>query len=218
MCDSDSTINVMSKDLAKSLGIENIQPSDMTLKFANASIKTSQGCIKDLQVRIGDCLMPTDFQVVEMGHGSFMPLILGRSFLATAGAVIDIPNKRVCLSSISNDVFYDAVSEDDKMHYGFFAAIEEKVLNKTVLSKSGGAPLQAHVSLTPQRRVGDAIEYKIKCKGMSKPFSKIKALINPKLKAQGQVVVDAMMNRVLKLDFNPPPPPPDPPADPPFHA
>ncbi|KAL1225367.1 hypothetical protein V5N11_009024 [Cardamine amara subsp. amara] len=216
LCDSGSTVNVMSKATAQSLGIENILPSPRTLKFADGAISTSQGLIKDLEVRIDDCLMPCDFQVVEMRNNAYMPLILGRPFLATAGAIVDLPQNRVSLAKVSKGMFYVAIS--DGKQNGSYVVIEEKVSNKTVLSKSGGAPLQAHVTLTPQRHVGDAIEYKSKCKGMSKPFSKIKALITPELKAQGQAAVDAIMNRVLKFEIKPPPPPPDPPADPPSQA
>ena len=122
ICDSGSTVNLMSRGIAESLGIANLQPSQMFIRFANASIETPQGCIKDLQVQIRNCLMPTDFQVVEMSNDSYMSLILGRSFLATAGALVDLPNKRVCLSNISKNIFYDAVLENDR-NYGFYIAI-----------------------------------------------------------------------------------------------
>lgn len=43
-----------------------------------------------IQLVMGNCLDPLDFQVVEMGIGANKPLILGRVFLATVGVIIDI--------------------------------------------------------------------------------------------------------------------------------
>ncbi|KAL1208801.1 hypothetical protein V5N11_010481 [Cardamine amara subsp. amara] len=208
--------------------------------------------------------MPTDFHVVEMCNGAYMPLILGRSFLATAGALVDLPNKRVCLSNINTSVFYEAIPQNADRH-GSYVAIEESFYvvdaehlddiaaghvklkdakeevmhvdgvdrhplpvsfdthqetaskpNQQTMNKpeSNRVNADSHITLTPQRRVGDHIEYKVKCKGMYKPFSKVKALITPERKAQGQAAVDVMMNRVLKLGLNPPPPLPDPSSDP----
>ncbi|KAL1189492.1 hypothetical protein V5N11_000409 [Cardamine amara subsp. amara] len=83
----------------------------MDITFAVASTKTSQGYIEDLHVRVGDCPLPSDFQIIEMSNGSSMPLILGRPFLATAGAFVDLPNKRIAFSHIDENVFYDATPE-----------------------------------------------------------------------------------------------------------
>lgn len=149
LCDSGSMVNVMSKATAQSLGIENILPSPRTLKFADGAISTSQGLIKDLEVRIDDCLMPCDFQVVEMRNNAYMPLILGRPFLATAGAIVDLPQKRVSLAKVSKGMFYVAIS--DGKQDGSYVVIEEKAK-----FKSGGArkpPPQPDPPTDPQYRV-----------------------------------------------------------------
>lgn len=78
-CDTGSTVNIMSKDIAERLGFV-IEPSRLTLEFADSSIKSPQGTIKDLSVQVGNCTVPTDFQIVEMSDGANRPLILGRAF------------------------------------------------------------------------------------------------------------------------------------------
>ncbi|KAF3538205.1 hypothetical protein F2Q69_00023226 [Brassica cretica] len=47
-------------------------------------------------------------KVVEISNGSNRPLILGRAFLATVGAVTDMPNKRISFVKIDENVFYRA--------------------------------------------------------------------------------------------------------------
>ncbi|KAG7585655.1 Ribonuclease H-like superfamily [Arabidopsis thaliana x Arabidopsis arenosa] len=51
----------------------------------------------DLPVRIGRVEIPTDFVVLEMDEEPKDPLILGRPFLATAGALIDVRRGKIDL-------------------------------------------------------------------------------------------------------------------------
>ncbi|XP_010430896.1 PREDICTED: uncharacterized protein LOC104715156 [Camelina sativa] len=107
LCDIGSSVNVMSKAIAERLGIDDMKASKVTLTFTNAVTTTPQGFINNLDVRVGNCLVATNFHVVEMSEGSVMPLILGRPFLATMGAVVDLPNKRITFSNIDDKVFYN---------------------------------------------------------------------------------------------------------------
>ncbi|XP_024010313.1 uncharacterized protein LOC112085339 [Eutrema salsugineum] len=118
LVDSGSSVNLMSKLVAERLGIVDtcIRHLQMTLAFANSSTTTSYDTIPDLLFKIGDGLVPTDFQVVEMIEGSEMPLILGRPFMATVGAIIDMPSKRISFSNIDKKVFYKAIPTKCLLH------------------------------------------------------------------------------------------------------
>ena len=54
-------------------------PADQTLSFP---------ILKNLCVRVGTSYAPADFLVIETGTDERAPIILGRSFLNTSGAVI----------------------------------------------------------------------------------------------------------------------------------
>ncbi|CAA7035431.1 unnamed protein product [Microthlaspi erraticum] len=54
------------------------------------SIRLPTGMLEDLPLRIGNVEIPTDFIVLEMDEEPTDPLILGRPFLATARAMIDV--------------------------------------------------------------------------------------------------------------------------------
>ena len=56
-------------------------PADRTLSFP-------KGILKNLCVRVGILYAPADFVVIETGTDERAPIILGRPFLNTSGAVI----------------------------------------------------------------------------------------------------------------------------------
>ncbi|KAL1221955.1 hypothetical protein V5N11_004257 [Cardamine amara subsp. amara] len=126
LCNSGSCVNLMSKDIAMRLRICDTKTSLVGITFADASVKTLTGYIEDLQLQIGDCIFLSDFHVVEMANGSHMPLILGKPFLATAGAVVDFPYKRIALNHINDDVFHDAVPKGSGLISPKFVTKENK--------------------------------------------------------------------------------------------
>ena len=79
------------------MGLTNFKPTRISLVFADRSIKLPVGVLEDLQVQIGDTTVPADFVVLELEDEPKDPLILGRPFLCTAGAIIDIRNGRIDL-------------------------------------------------------------------------------------------------------------------------
>jgi len=56
--------------------------------LADRSKGISEGILEDVPVKIGECLIPTDFMVLEFEEEPPDPLILGRSFLSIASAHI----------------------------------------------------------------------------------------------------------------------------------
>jgi hypothetical protein len=48
------------------------------------------GIAEDVPIKVGDHFIPVDFVILEMGEREKPPLILGRPFLKTIGATIDI--------------------------------------------------------------------------------------------------------------------------------
>ncbi|XP_024016199.1 uncharacterized protein LOC112089681 [Eutrema salsugineum] len=90
LCDLGSSVNLMPYSVAKRLGYTRFKPTKISLVFADRSTKFPVGILEDLHVQIGDTLIPADFVVLEVDEEPKDPLILGRSFLCTAGAIIDV--------------------------------------------------------------------------------------------------------------------------------
>ena len=191
--------------------------------------------ICNLPVQVGNCILHTEFQVVEMSKDHEMPLIFGRSFMATVGAVVDMPNKRVSFSIINKKVFYKAVPTRSQIRYascilvvsGEQLAIVKKELGKKSEIKevldgdphtdtkklSGNAKVNEKVqkksvngdpmmTLIPRLCNEKSIEYEVKGKGTSKPFSKVRVILTHELKEKGEAAVKGLLSRVLKLNMS----------------
>ena len=58
--------------------------------MADRSVKYPLGILEDIPVRVGKFFIPVDFVVLDMAEGTQIPIILGRPFFHTAGAIIDV--------------------------------------------------------------------------------------------------------------------------------
>jgi hypothetical protein len=66
------------------------EPKGMCLELGDNSIRYPLGIVEDVPVKVGHHFSPIDFVVLEMGEREKLPLILGRPFLKTMGATIDV--------------------------------------------------------------------------------------------------------------------------------
>ncbi|GKE45506.1 reverse transcriptase domain-containing protein, partial [Tanacetum coccineum] len=62
----------------------------MTLELADRSVAHPKGVAEDVFVKVGKFYFPADFVVVDYEVDPRVPLILGRPFLRTARALIDV--------------------------------------------------------------------------------------------------------------------------------
>ncbi|GKF39032.1 reverse transcriptase domain-containing protein, partial [Tanacetum coccineum] len=69
----------------------------MTLKLADRSITHPKGLAEDVYVKVGKFHFPSDFVVVDFEADPRVPLILGRSFLRTDRALIDVYGEEITL-------------------------------------------------------------------------------------------------------------------------
>ncbi|GJW54286.1 reverse transcriptase domain-containing protein [Tanacetum coccineum] len=74
----------------KKLSLPELTPTRMTLELADRSITHPKGLAEDVFVKVGSFHFPTDFVVVDFEADTWVPLILGRSFLRTGHALIDV--------------------------------------------------------------------------------------------------------------------------------
>ncbi|KAG7529567.1 hypothetical protein ISN44_Un133g000010, partial [Arabidopsis suecica] len=95
--DLGSCINLMPHSVAVKLGMTDFRPTKIALLLADRSKRIPEGVLEDVLVQIGECLIPTDFVVLEYEEEPPDALILGRSFIATAGAQIDVKQGRISL-------------------------------------------------------------------------------------------------------------------------
>nr|GEU89491.1 reverse transcriptase domain-containing protein [Tanacetum cinerariifolium] len=85
------------KKLPKKLGDPELTPTRMNLELADRSITHPKGVVEDVFVKVGKFHFPTDFVVVDFEADPRVPLILGRSFLRTDRALIDVYGEEITL-------------------------------------------------------------------------------------------------------------------------
>ncbi|GJR64275.1 reverse transcriptase domain-containing protein [Tanacetum coccineum] len=114
LADSGASINLLPHSIYKQLGLGAFKPTRMTLELANRSVTHLMGIAEDVVVRV-DVIFLADFVVVNFEPDPRVPIILGRPFLRTAKALIDLYEEKLTLRVGSDElVFYAEKSEKSK--------------------------------------------------------------------------------------------------------
>ncbi|GJZ38442.1 reverse transcriptase domain-containing protein [Tanacetum coccineum] len=97
LADLGASINLMPLSIWKNISLPELTPTRMTLELADRSITRPKGVAEDVLVKVGKFHFPTDFVVVDFDSDPHVPLILGRSFLRTGRALIDVYEEEITL-------------------------------------------------------------------------------------------------------------------------
>ncbi|XP_009764078.1 uncharacterized protein [Nicotiana sylvestris] len=84
-----------------------MKDTGVSLQFADQSTKRPKGIIENELVRVDTFVFPVDFIVLEMKEFSDEPIILGRPFLATDKAIIDVHQGQLILRVDEERVIFD---------------------------------------------------------------------------------------------------------------
>ncbi|GJX50640.1 reverse transcriptase domain-containing protein, partial [Tanacetum coccineum] len=115
LADSGASINLLPHSIYKKLGLEALTPTRMTLELANRSITHPMGIAEDVVFRVDGFTFLADFVVVNFKPDPRVPIILGRPFLRTTKALINLYEEKLTLRVGSDElVFYAEKSEKSK--------------------------------------------------------------------------------------------------------
>nr|GEW27817.1 reverse transcriptase domain-containing protein [Tanacetum cinerariifolium] len=95
LADLGASINLMPLSIWKKLPLPKLTPTRMSLELADRSITRPKGVAENVFVKVGKFYFPTDFVVVNFEVDPRVPLILGRSFLRTGRALIDVYGEEI---------------------------------------------------------------------------------------------------------------------------
>nr|GEU47876.1 reverse transcriptase domain-containing protein [Tanacetum cinerariifolium] len=118
LADLGASINLMPLLIWKKLSLSELTPTRMTLELADRSITHPKGVAEDVFVKVGKFHFLTNFVMVDFEADPRVPLIIGRSFLRTGRALIDVYGEEITLrynpkSSSPTLVYDDLISESD---------------------------------------------------------------------------------------------------------
>ncbi|GKB85119.1 reverse transcriptase domain-containing protein [Tanacetum coccineum] len=97
LADLGASINLMPYSVWKNLSPPELTPTSMTLELAVRSITKPISIAKDVRLMVGKFQFPADFVVIDFEPDPRVPLILGRSFLKTSHALIDVYKGEITL-------------------------------------------------------------------------------------------------------------------------
>ena len=97
LCDLGACINLMPFSIFRKLGLEEVKSTTVSLQLADRFVKYPLGVIEDVLVKVGKFIFLVDFIVLDMEEDREVPLILGRPFLATRRALINIKQGKLTL-------------------------------------------------------------------------------------------------------------------------
>ncbi|XP_070017149.1 uncharacterized protein [Nicotiana sylvestris] len=90
LCDLGASIHLMPYSVFKTLGIVQPRPTFMRLQMADRTMKRPLGIIDDVLVHVYKFILPVDFVILDCKVDYEVPIILGRPFLATGKALVDV--------------------------------------------------------------------------------------------------------------------------------
>ncbi|GJU56927.1 reverse transcriptase domain-containing protein [Tanacetum coccineum] len=123
LADSGASINLLPHSIYKKLGLEALTPTRMTLELANRSITHPMGIAEDVVVRVDGFTFLADFVVVNFEPDPRVPIILGRPFLRTAKALIDLYEETLTLRVGKEELVYYADKSEKNKEKNFVHAI-----------------------------------------------------------------------------------------------
>ncbi|GKA81032.1 reverse transcriptase domain-containing protein [Tanacetum coccineum] len=97
LADLGASINLMPLSIWKQLSLLELTSTRMTLELVDRSTVHPKGVAEDVFVKVGKFYFPADFVVVDYDVDPRVPLILGRPFLRTTRALIDVYGEELTL-------------------------------------------------------------------------------------------------------------------------
>nr|GEY72573.1 reverse transcriptase domain-containing protein [Tanacetum cinerariifolium] len=97
LTDLGASINLMPLSIWKNLKLPTLNDIKMVLELADRTISKPTGVAKNVFMKVGKFYFPVDFVVLDFIADLRVPLILGRPFLSTAHALIDVYEREIIL-------------------------------------------------------------------------------------------------------------------------
>ncbi|KAL0303408.1 UNVERIFIED_CONTAM: hypothetical protein Sradi_6208900 [Sesamum radiatum] len=116
LCDLGATVNLMLYSIFEKLGMHELTLTIITLQLADRSIKYPRGIVEDVLAKVEIFIIPVDFIVLDMEEDVNMSLILGRPFLATSRALIDVQKCQLTLRVNDEHVVFDVFKPMKYLH------------------------------------------------------------------------------------------------------
>ncbi|XP_055960233.1 uncharacterized protein LOC126678772 [Mercurialis annua] len=140
LCDLGASINLMPLFLFRSLfGEQPVKHTSMVLQLADHSLKKPYGIVEDVLVKVDKFIFPVDFVILDYAVDKECPMILGRPFMNTGRALIDVHAGKLTLRIDEETVEFDmrrvmrnTIEEEECMRVDLLDNLVEDQLKENV--------------------------------------------------------------------------------------
>ncbi|XP_055824436.1 uncharacterized protein LOC129892957 [Solanum dulcamara] len=129
LCNLGASINLMPRSMLKKLGLGELKATTILLQLADRSVPRPDGIIEDVLVQVGSLIFFVDFVVLDFEPDPDVPFFLGRPFLTTGGALIDVVVGRLTMRA------HDKVEVFDVYHVLKLPVVYEKLSAITIIDE-----------------------------------------------------------------------------------
>ena len=97
----------MPLSIYKNLGLGDPKPTSMRLLIVDRTVKRPIGILHDVLVKVESFIFPEDFVILDCEDDFKVPIILGRPFLATGRALVDLEKGQMKLRLNNEEVTFN---------------------------------------------------------------------------------------------------------------
>ena len=89
-CDLGSSVSIMPRKTYEMLDLPPLEDCYLDVPLNDNAKKKLMGSINDVLIMVNNAYVPVYFYVLDVEYNASRPIILGRPFLRTVGAIIDM--------------------------------------------------------------------------------------------------------------------------------
>ena len=142
LLDLGASVNLLPYSMYKQLGLGELKPTSITLSLADRSIKIPKGTVEDVLIQVDKFYYPVDFVVLDTepaaAGANYVPIILGRPFLATSNAIINCQNGVMQLTFRNMTLELNIFHFSKKQMLPVEDGLEEVYIIDTILEEQAG--------------------------------------------------------------------------------
>ncbi|KAK1647951.1 hypothetical protein QYE76_065756 [Lolium multiflorum] len=138
LCDLGASISVMPKKIYDMLDLPPLKNCYLDVNLADNVKKKHLGRIDNVHITVNNNLVPVDFVVLDIECNASCPIVLGRPFLRTVGAIIDM--REAVTRCCGDDGGVDGGDDDDDDDDGDDVQLDDDAMMASISSREGISP------------------------------------------------------------------------------
>nr|GEU62107.1 hypothetical protein [Tanacetum cinerariifolium] len=151
-----ATVSVMPFLTYTNLGLDELAHTKLTIELADTTVKHPKGIAKNVLVGKGKFVFPIDFLILDMAKDVKVPLVLGRPFLSTTRAKIDVFKRRITLRVGDEKIIFKSFKHASSLIKKVYLLSLREITKLDLEARLMGETLILNRSLDPLN--GDYIE------------------------------------------------------------